>query len=75
MKIEQKGNKLVLDIDLTPEVTAQLSKSGKSKIAFTTGGFKYEGNLGISINVIYSNRKPQQRAINDRESRDNPQWR
>ena len=59
MKTELKGNKLTLDIDLTPQDLAQLSKSGKSKIAFTTGGFKYEGNLGISINVIYSNRKPQ----------------
>lgn len=57
MKITHTGNKLALDIDLTPEATAQLSKSGKSKIAFTSGGFKYEGNLGISINVIYSNRK------------------
>ena len=59
MRITHTNNKLVLDIDLTPEASAQLSKSGKSKIAFTTGGFKYENNLGISINIIYSNRKPQ----------------
>lgn len=59
MKLKHEDNKLTLDIDLIPEASAQYSKSGKSKIAFTTGGFKYEGNLGISVNIIYSTKKPQ----------------
>ena len=54
MKVTKTDNKLVIEVDLTPVENAQLSKSGKSKIAFTTGGFQYERGLGISMNIIYS---------------------
>lgn len=57
MKTTRTGNKLMLEIDLTPEESAPFSKSGKSKIAWTTGGFKYESNLGISVNVIYKEKR------------------
>jgi hypothetical protein len=57
MNMTRKGNKLTLEIDLVPEGQAQVSKSGKSKIAYTTGGFKYHEGLGLSINAIYRDKK------------------
>lgn len=56
MKVTKSGNKLLIEIDLIPEAAAPSSKSGKSRIGFTTAGFKYEQGLGIGLNIIYSKR-------------------
>ena len=53
MKVTKTGNKLIIEMDLEPEASAPLSKSGESRLAFTTSGFKNEQGLGISINIIY----------------------
>lgn len=57
MKLTKTGNKLVIEIDLNPEASAPHTKSGKNKMAFTTGGFRYEQGLGIAINIIYSKKE------------------
>lgn len=56
MTITKQGNKAVIELDLTPEGQAPLSTTGKSKIAYTSRGFKFEQGLGVSINIIYSKR-------------------
>ena len=57
MDIKKTGNKLVLSIDLVDIKTAPASASGKSKVAFSTHGFNWtDMGLGISCNVIYSNK-------------------
>ena len=53
MNITKTGNKLTLEIDLAPEPSAPPTKTGKNKMAFTTGGFTYQEGLGIAINIIY----------------------
>ena len=52
MKVTKVGNKLTLVIDLVDVESAPESKSGKSKVLFTTGGFKYSDGIGISVNII-----------------------
>ena len=52
MKVTKTGNKLTLVIDLLDVESAPTSASGKSKVLFTTGGFKYNDGVGISVNVI-----------------------
>ena len=56
MDIKRTGNKLVLTMDIADIKTAPASASGKSKVAFSTRGFTWTENLGISLNVIYSNK-------------------
>lgn len=58
MKVTKTGNKLVLTIDLLDVDNAPTSKSGRSKVLFTTNGFNYESGVGvgISINIIAAKR-------------------
>jgi len=50
---EIKGDKLVLTIDVseTARKGAQPSKSGKTLLLATTGGFTRFGDVGISLNA------------------------
>jgi len=57
MVMKKAGNKLVLEIDLTPEEVAPLSSTGKNKIAFTSKGFAYEQGLGVSLNIIHAKQR------------------
>jgi hypothetical protein len=53
MKIEMRGDKLVIEVDCSAEARARAtdSKSGKTRILATTGGFQKFGNVGVSLNV------------------------
>lgn len=55
-KIQGQADELVIRVPFTPESTARLSSTGKNKIAYSSGGFKYENGLGVSLNVIHSKR-------------------
>jgi hypothetical protein len=46
-KIE--GNQLIITLDLSSK---QISKTGKSYLLASSGGFQYEGDIGVSFNVI-----------------------
>ena len=46
---ELKGNKLTIEIDLDSK---QLSKSGKTYILASSNGFQWEGDIGISYNIV-----------------------
>lgn len=54
MILTKQGNKLIIEVDLTPEAQAPLSSTGKSKIAFTSKGFKFEQGVGVSLNIIHA---------------------
>lgn len=56
MTLTKTGNKLTIELDLIPEAQAPLSSTGKSKIAYTSKGFKFEQGLGVSLNIIHSKR-------------------
>lgn len=53
VKGEIKGDTLVLfiPIDKASREAAQLSKSGKTKILATTGGFTRFGDIAVSLNA------------------------
>lgn len=44
-----EGNKLIIEIDLDSK---NLSKSGKTYMLATSGGFIWEEDIGISYNVV-----------------------
>ena len=44
-----EGNKLIIELDLESK---ELSKSGKTIMVVTSGGFQWEGDLGISYNIV-----------------------
>ena len=46
---EVKGNQVIITFD--PKST-EVSKSGKSIILASSSGFVYEGDIGISYNII-----------------------
>jgi hypothetical protein len=54
MKVTVKDNKMTIsDITLLPEKEAELSSTGKSKVLFTSKGFKFDDdNMGTSVTVI-----------------------
>ena len=49
MTHELKGNKLIIDLDLESK---KESKSGKSIMLATSKGFQWEGDIGISYNIV-----------------------
>jgi len=51
MTMEIDGNKLIIEFDLNSK---QLSKSGKSYMLGTSGGFKQVGDIKVSYNIIKS---------------------
>jgi len=53
MKIEMRGETLVIEVDCgaAARERATDSKSGKTRILATTGGFQKFGDLGVSLNV------------------------
>lgn len=56
IKGEVKGDTLVLTIDISEGArkSAQPSKSGKTKILATTGGFTGFGDVKVSLNATIS---------------------
>lgn len=53
MKTTLKGNKLVIEVELTPKEQRKLSSTGKSRIAFSSGGFASIGkDLKVNLTVI-----------------------
>ena len=53
--IEIKGDKVVITVDISKAAieAAQPSKSGKSKVVASTGGFQKAGLVKVSLNVIF----------------------
>lgn len=53
MKIEMRGDTLVIEIDCSAEARARAtdSKSGKTRILASTHGFSKVGDIGVSLNV------------------------
>lgn len=49
LKVSKEGNKLTIVVDLAAD--PQPSKSGKSLIYYTSGGFVYSDKLGVGINL------------------------
>jgi hypothetical protein len=48
-----EGNTLVIKVDCSPEAVskAPYSKSGKTKLVGSSGGFQKLGNVAFSVNV------------------------
>lgn len=48
-----EGNTLVLRVDISDEAKAKApySKSGKTKLVASSGGFQKAGNVSFSVNV------------------------
>lgn len=53
MKMEVKGGKLLIEIDVSKEAItkAPMSKSGKNKLLATTGGFVEVNGSGIKVGL------------------------
>ena len=51
MEITQNGDKLVITVILTPQDKAALSSSGKTRIAFSSGGFTGVSGRDIKVNL------------------------
>lgn len=53
MKIEMRGDTLVIEIDVSAEARARAptSKSGKTRLLASTNGFVKHGDISIGINV------------------------
>jgi hypothetical protein len=53
MKIDVKGDKLIIEVDVSKAAIAraQLSNSGKNKLLATTGGLKEFGHVKVGLNV------------------------
>lgn len=55
LKMEVKGNKLVIEVDVSDDAlkNAPMSKTGKSRMVATTGGFNaVNDKVRVSLNVI-----------------------
>ncbi len=44
-----EGDKLIITLNLNSK---EITKSGKSCMLASSGGFQYEGDIGVSFNVI-----------------------
>ena len=44
-----EGNKLIIELDMDSK---ELSKSGKTIMLATSNGFQWEGDIGISYNIV-----------------------
>lgn len=44
-----EGNKLTIELDMNSKT---LSKTGKTIMLATSGGFVWEGDIGISYNIV-----------------------
>jgi hypothetical protein len=49
MKITKNDNKLTIEVELE---AGHPSSTGKTTILYSSGGFKYEQGVGVSLNVI-----------------------
>lgn len=49
MAYKLEANKLIITLDLDSK---ELSKSGKTIMLATSNGFKWEGDIGISYNIV-----------------------
>ena len=50
MEASLNGNKLTITVELDPK--GRPSKSGKRRIAYSTGGFVAVGDYDVSVNVL-----------------------
>lgn len=48
-KHEVKGNKVIIDFDPNSK---EISSTGKSFILASSGGYVYDGDIGVSFNII-----------------------
>jgi hypothetical protein len=55
MEVKREGNKLTITVELT---AGRPSSTGKSVILFSSEGFKWYEDIGISLNVIKSRKAP-----------------
>jgi len=57
IQYEQKGDKLILTIDVSPDSIeeAKASKSGKTRMVASTHGFTNIGGVKVSLNVTVPN--------------------
>ncbi len=54
MKTKKDGNKLIIELQLQDEKTAPLSRTGRSRVAYSTRGFiPVDEKTAINLNVIY----------------------
>lgn len=44
-----EGNKLIIELNMESK---ELSKSGKTIMLATSNGFQWEGDIGISYNIV-----------------------
>jgi len=51
VKVERDGNRVKIEIVLNTE-NPPVSSTGKSYVLFTSKGFKWYGDIGISLTVI-----------------------
>ena len=49
MKHKLEGNKIIIEFDPNSK---DLSKSGKTYMLASSGGFVWEGEIGISYNIV-----------------------
>jgi len=56
-KLEIKGNKGVLTVEFDVNNTGELSSSGKTYILDSSRGFVWDGDIGISYNIVKRRRK------------------
>lgn len=52
MEVKKQGKFLVITVPLHDAKDAPMSKSGKSRVLFTSGGFQAEGGLRVNLTVI-----------------------
>ncbi len=53
MNIKKEGKKLIIEVELVPKDQAQLSSTGKSKVAYSSRGFVNQDDIAVSLNIIY----------------------
>ena len=48
-KLDMENNQLIIDLDMN---STEKSKSGKTILLASSGGFKWEEEIGISYNIV-----------------------
>lgn len=57
IKISKTGSHVIIEVDIN-EVNPPDSGSGRSKVVFTSHGWKFAEGIGINLNIIKSKRPP-----------------
>lgn len=48
-RIDTENNQLIIDLNMG---STELSKSGKTILLASSGGFKWENGIGVSYNIV-----------------------